>query len=270
MVDPLKLALDMARKTRDCWNLILTIGIVVEVFCDAFWPERSILVQCWRAFKSNESPFKWRFEILTKKGIVTLLAGLTVVVGLYKERSWGHQADLIADKMQTDLEIKNQALLIMATGRQIIETPRLDKLAEFKGVTGNVVTSNMLDHESFTFAGQLLAALQDRHWRPAALGPPSVPIQGIDISTRRISRDDPMDCGAAPYQSLDQKTCVAGVELEEYLTSIGIEAHHENVPPALVPIGEVQIVVGPRGAGLDKQLLRNLEETLRKYPQESL
>jgi hypothetical protein len=172
------------------------------------------------------------------------------------------------------LEIQSQALLTMAGGRelQLFDTPALEALSTFKATSADVVANFPFDDETRSFAGSLSSKLQRLGWKPTDTGDTPIdrslqPVTGINISTRRISREHPFDCGSPPYVTVDQKTCLAGDALTEYLTSVGIAADHDGAPPALVPSGQVHIGIGPRANNIDPQLLANLEETLRKLPQ---
>jgi hypothetical protein len=266
----LEIALAAARRWRDFGNLILLVGIVAEILIEGFCRDRP----------SVFTP-SWCDHICEPKNVAILIAGLITLAGLWLERTKGQDADDFADQIRTNLEIQDQALTMMATGRRLIVTPDFRKLSAYKG-TPTVVTWDMPpDEETAHLTGDLAGDLDTRaKWTivPTGLADPGLRhdqalaagTDGVRIATRFLPSDSPFSEGYIPKRlgetpsprTPDEKAAAAAYLLRWYLTSIGISAEYGEVPTDMLPVGEVHIAVGPRQSSIDPELLANLERTL--------
>ena len=105
MTHDLEIALKAARNLRDWGNLILLIGILVEIGIDVFWPEPPSALPLLRGQRATQPLVSWRDHVLSARVFAMLVTGLVILAGLTLERVEGNKADDAADNIRARLEL---------------------------------------------------------------------------------------------------------------------------------------------------------------------
>jgi hypothetical protein len=84
--DEIELALASARRCRDIGNAILAIGIVIEIFIEAVWPDVPDVFGLLRGKRATQPLTRWCGHFWKKKNIAIFVVGLVTIFGLGFER----------------------------------------------------------------------------------------------------------------------------------------------------------------------------------------
>lgn len=111
------------RDLRDLGNLILLIGIGIEIAIDALWPEKPHLFALLRGPKATTALIKLRDHLCSARMLVMLAVGVAVIAGLVLERIKGACVDDKSNDIQTIL----QERIIELTPRYRLLMPDVQK-----------------------------------------------------------------------------------------------------------------------------------------------